>query len=158
VSEAALRAAMEKVGGPRGPGGPGDRAKGRGNHEAEQAQALATALGVDAAKAREALTKAEDAEHAAKRQGPSEDLNAEAASIASTLGVDVAKVKAALTKLESMQRAKHDQGRTQHAAALAKALGLPTQKVVDALASLPHPGPGGPHGPGGPDGPGPYGP
>jgi hypothetical protein len=152
VTEAALRAALDKVGGPRGPG---DHAKGRGNHEAEHAQALATALGVDVAKVRDALTKAEAAEHAGGRRGPSENLDAVSASIAQTLGLDVAKVKAALTKIEAAKRGMHDQARTQRAAALAKALGLPTQKVVDALASLPHPGPHGPHGPGGPGRPGP---
>ena len=145
VSESRLRAALDTVGGPKGPRG--DRAKGPRGRENEVGQALATALGVDVAKARDAVRKAEDAEHAAGRRGPSEDRNAQAASIAQSLNVDVDKVKAALSKIEADHRARHDAARAQHAAALAKALGLPTKKVSDALASLPHPGPRGPGGP-----------
>ena len=147
VSESKLRAALDKVRPSNGPGG--DRGKGPGGRESAEAQALATALGVDVAKARDAARKAEDAEHAAGRRGPNENIDAQAASIAQSLNVDVAKVKAALSKIEADHRARHDQARMRHAAALAKALGLPTKKVSDALASLPHPGPGGP-GRGGP--------
>ena len=150
VSESKLRAALDKV---RPSKGPGDRGKGPGGRESSEAQALATALGIDVARARDAVRKAEDAEHAAGRRGPSENIDAQAASIAQSLNVDVAKVKAALSKIEADHRARHDQARMQHAAALAKALGLPTKKVSDALASLPHPGPGGP-GRGGPPPPG----
>ena len=151
VSESKLRTALDTVRPANGPDG--DRGKGPCGPENAEAQALATALGVDVAKARAAVRKAEDAEHAAGRRGPSENLDAQAASIAQSLNVDVAKVKAALSKIEADHRARHDQRRMQHAAALAKALGLPTKKVSDALASLPHPGPGGP-GRGGPRPPG----
>jgi hypothetical protein len=162
VTQAQLDAALAKLR-PARRAGPGD-----------PAQALASKLGIDAAKVRVAfdalrargpqagdplasLAKAlgvDEAELRAAMQAvgprggpgphPHPDDTAFAGDLAKALGLDASKVKAALAKLRTQAEADHKAKEDKLASALAAKLGLDATKVKDALAAVPHHGRHGP--------------
>ena len=130
VSTSALRAALRDL---RPSGPPPD-----GGAEKE----LADALGVSQAKLRAAFDKVRAGHRPRPGRGPGAGL---AQALAGALGLDVSDVRAALAKVRAAEEAEHAKMRDEFATKLAGKLGIPKQRVLDALASMPHP-PG--HGPG----------
>jgi Clp amino terminal domain, pathogenicity island component len=140
----------------------------------EPAQALASKLGIDAAKVRAAfdalrakgpqagdplasLAKALGVDEAKLRAAmqaagprggpgphPHPDDTAFAGDLAKALGLDASKVEAALAKLRTRAEADHKAKEDKLASALAAKLGLDANKVKDALAAVPHHGRHGP--------------
>ena len=130
VDAAKVRAALQKV---RDDGPPrrGDRAAGL--------QELAQELGVSTEKLQAALRAARPDRDARKGPGPGRDRTAD---LAKALGVSTAKLEAALDDARTALQKEHEQERAQFEEQLAQKLGIPVDRVRDALPD--GPGPGGP--------------
>ena len=129
VTVAKLKAAMDAA----RPAGP---AAGEKRGPGDMAADLATALGVETAAVQKILDANRPEKPAAGEShapGTKPDHSKLISALASGLNIDEATVKAAFTKLDAAREAEHEARHTAMAAAIAKELGLSTEKVQAAL-------------------------
>jgi hypothetical protein len=131
VSESALQAALKAI-------RPTDKPP-KGEGRDGFATAIATALGVDTAKVQSILDANRPTTRPAKDARP--DDTKLVSALASALGIDGTAVTTALDKVHADHRASDDARHTAMAAALAKQLGLSTDKVSAALEAVRPAGP-----------------
>jgi signal transduction histidine kinase len=91
-------------------------------------QALATELGVEVERLRDALRAVD---------GPKRARRGDAQDIATALGVDVAEVRTILRALREGEAARRTARQEAFAAALAHELGMPVTTVSEALSAMP---------------------
>jgi HD-GYP domain-containing protein (c-di-GMP phosphodiesterase class II) len=99
----------------------------------DRAADLAAALDVDAAKIQAILDANRPARPAPGIKPAAPDQSALVTALADGLSLDKTTVQAALTKLDAAHQAEHQARDTAMAAAIAKELGLSTEKVTAAL-------------------------